>query len=140
MRNILLAVDGSDHAFRAMLFLVNFVKEHGLVTIHVVNVESRPLLCSPCGTEAGALDRHDAILAHMAIKPILHALNEEGIPYQLHTRLGEVAKTLVAAAGELGCDTIVMGSRGMGGIPGLAVGSVTRKVLHLSTLPVVCVK
>jgi nucleotide-binding universal stress UspA family protein len=40
-------------------------------------------------------------------------------------------------ADELGCDTIVMGTRGLGG---LALGSITRQVLHLANKPVVCIK
>ena len=130
MRNILLATDGSEPSFRAALFLIRFIREHGPVDIHVVTVEAKPL----CHT------RRDAILAHMAMKPVLHALNEEDIAYQSHVETGKVAKTLVSLADELGCDTILMGTRGLGEISGMTLGSVTRKVLHLANQPVLCVK
>ncbi len=130
MRNILLAVDGSEPSFRAALFLIRFIREHGPVDIHVVTVEAKSL----CHTQ------RDAILAHMAMKPVLHALNEEGIAYQSHVKIGKVAKALVSLADELGCDTILMGTRGLGGISGVTLGSVTRKILHLANQPVVCVK
>jgi nucleotide-binding universal stress UspA family protein len=46
----------------------------------------------------------------------------------------------VALADELDCDHIVMGTRGLGAIPGIVLGSVTRKVLHLAKVPVVCIR
>lgn len=57
-----------------------------------------------------------------------------------HVKRGDVAQTLALLADKLGCDTIVMGTRGLGAISGLTPGSVTRKLLHLSRIPVICVK
>ena len=39
-----------------------------------------------------------------------------------------------------GCDAIVMGTRGMGSIGSLMLGSVATKVVHLTKLPVTLVK
>lgn len=50
------------------------------------------------------------------------------------------AEVLAALADELGCDHIVMGTRGLGAISGIVLGSVTRKVLHLTRIPVTCIK
>ena len=50
------------------------------------------------------------------------------------------AEEVVALADKLDCDTIVIGTRGLGAISGYALGSVSRKVLHLTHLPVICVK
>ena len=46
----------------------------------------------------------------------------------------------VAAARKLGCDSIVMGCRGMGAIKSLILGSTATKVIHLATVPVTIVK
>ena len=54
--------------------------------------------------------------------------------------LGDVAETIVAKAAELGCEAIVMGCSGKGMLAGLVLGSVARKVIHLTTLPVTLVK
>ena len=53
---------------------------------------------------------------------------------------GDTAKEIVAAAQEQQTDVIVMGSRGHSDIPSLLLGSVTHKVLHLATVPVLVVR
>ena len=67
-------------------------------------------------------------------------LKEAGIAHKTYVRQGDTAEAVVALAEELGCDTIVMGTPGLGGLAALALGSVTRKVLHLAALPVICIK
>lgn len=140
MRKVLLPVDGSDSAFQAALYLTDFVRQHGPVEVHVVNVQPKPLEWQTHGMEKEAINDHLAVDAHLALKPVLHVLNEAEIAYQTHVKLGDPAETLVALADELGCDHIVMGTRGLGAISGIVLGSVTRKVLHLANIPVLCVK
>lgn len=140
MRKVLLPVDGSDSAFQAALYLIEFVRQHGQVDVHVVNVQPKPVEWQTHGMEKEAINDHLAVDAHLALKPILHALDEEAIAYQTHIKLGDPAETLVALAGELDCDHIVIGTRGLGAIAGIVLGSVARKVLHLSKVPVICIK
>lgn len=140
MRNVLLPVDGSEHAYQAAQFVVDFIGQHGPVGVHVLNVEPKPLEWQTHGMEPEAIDAHLAARAHLAMKPVLHLFNESGIACDSHVKQGEVAEAVVMLADELACDTIVMGTRGLGAISGLALGSVARKVLHLTHLPVVCVK
>ncbi len=54
--------------------------------------------------------------------------------------VGSVAQAIVKRGEDLGCDGIVMGTRGMGAIGNLAMGSVATKVIHLTKLPVTLVK
>lgn len=140
MRKILLPVDGSDHAYEAAQYIVRFVREHGPVEVHVLNVEPKPIEWQTHGMETDAIQAHLAARAHMTMKPVLHLLNEAGVSHHDHVKLGDAAETIVALANELGCDTIVMGTRGLGALSGLALGSVGRKVLHLASMPVICVK
>lgn len=140
MHRALLPTDGSDSAFQATLYLVDFVKKHGPVEVHVVNVQPKPLEWQTHSMEKEAINDHLAIEAHLAMKTVLHVLNAAGIACHTHVKLGDTAETLVALAEELGCDHIVMGTRGLGAISGMVLGSVTRKVLHLANVPVTCVK
>lgn len=140
MRKLLLPVDGSDSAFQAALYVIDFVQKHGPVEVHVVNVQPKPLEWQTHGMEKEAIGEHLEVEAHVAMKPTLHAMNEQGIAYKTHVKLGDVAETLSALADELGCDHIVMGTRGLGVISGIVLGSVTRKILHLANVPVTCVR
>jgi nucleotide-binding universal stress UspA family protein len=140
MRSVLLPVDGSDSAFNAARYVIDFIKKHRAVEVHVVNVQPKPLEWQTHEIEKAAVDAHLAIEAHISMKPVLHALDEEGIAHQTHIELGDVAETVVTLAEKLGCDHIVMGTRGLGVISGIALGSVARKVLHLANLPVTCVR
>lgn len=140
MRTVLLPVDGSNQAFEAALFLVDFAKAHGPLTIHVVNIEPKPLEWQTHGMEPGSIKGHLSARAHIAMKPVLNVFNESGMACQEHVRMGDIAETIVAMVAELGCDAIVMGTRGLGAVSGLALGSVTTKVLHLTTVPVICIR
>jgi nucleotide-binding universal stress UspA family protein len=138
MRKVLLPVDGSDFAFQAARYVIDFIKKYGPVEVHVVNVEPKPLEWQTRGMGNEAINDHLASIAHTVMKPVLDALHEEGIAYQTHIKLGDVGDALVTLAEELGCDHIIMGTRGIGAIA--AVGSVAGKVLHLANVPVICVK
>lgn len=140
MRNVLLPVDGSRHAFAAALYLIEFAKLHGALEVQVVNIEPAPIQWQTRGLEAESVQGQLTARAHIALSPVLNAFNEAGITYHSHIKLGDTAETIAALTDELGCDTIVMGTRGLGGLAGLALGSVTRKVLHLAKVPVICVK
>lgn len=140
MRKVLLPVDGSDSAFQAALYLIDFVQKHGPLEIHVVNVQPRPMEWQTHGKENEEINEHQAIAAHLVLKPILHALNEEEIAYQTHIKLGVPAEILAALADKLGCDHIIMGTRGLSAISSVVLGSVTCKLLHLANVPVTCIR
>ena len=52
---------------------------------------------------------------------------------------GQPARSIVAFAGEKGCDLIVVGSRGLGATEGYLLGSVSHKVTGLAECPVMVV-
>lgn len=140
MQKVLLPVDSSDSAFQAALYLVDFIRKYGPVEIHVVNVQPKPVEWQTRGMEKEAINDHLMTDAQLAMKPVLDLFGEKGIACQAHVKLGDPAETLVALADELGCDHILMGTRGLGAISGMVLGSVTRKVLHLANIPVLCIK
>ena len=53
---------------------------------------------------------------------------------------GDPASRILETAAAEQADMIVMGSRGLGGLKGLLVGSVSNKVNHLAKCTCVCVK
>lgn len=141
MRKVLLPVDGSKHAFEAALFLIDLNKPlNGQLEVHVLNVEPHPIPWQTHGMEPEAIQEHLVARAHIAVNPVLGALQEAGITHQCHIKQGNTAEIIVASAEEIGCDTIAMGTRGLGSVASLTLGSVTNKVLHLAKVPVICIK
>ena len=62
------------------------------------------------------------------------------MPFGQRIETGATADTIVRVAGEIDADEIFMGSRGLGSVAALFMGSVATKVLHLTDLPVTLVK
>lgn len=139
MQNVLLPVDGSRHAFQAALYLIDFVKAHGEIDIHVLNIEPS-LLPWPTQEQSASTEDQLTARAHIAMKPVLHAFHESGVPHRWHVKYGDTAETIVATARDLRCDTIVMGACGRDDLSTLGQSSVTHKVLHMTTVPVICVR
>lgn len=75
-----------------------------------------------------------------ALKPARDKLDAAGLKYVFHIGLGDPAEVIARYAREKGCDQIFMGTRGMGSISNLLLGSVATKVIHLADVPVVLVK
>ena len=67
-------------------------------------------------------------------------LDEARIASHTQMLVGPVAETIVKQAEAQGCELIYMGTRGMGGLKNVLLGSNAVKVLHLATIPVVLVK
>lgn len=59
---------------------------------------------------------------------------------QTCARSGDPARDVLEEAQAVGADLIVVGTRGLGGLKGLLMGSVSSKISHLATVPTVTVK
>jgi nucleotide-binding universal stress UspA family protein len=59
---------------------------------------------------------------------------------QIRVQPGDYAETILATADDIGADMIVLGSRGLGGLKGLLLGSVSNKVAHHAKCSVTSVR
>ncbi|MFT3850021.1 MAG: universal stress protein [Propionivibrio sp.] len=128
----LIAVDGSDHSLRAVAEAARLAGRFKDRTLHLVNVQrwlSREAAESELGSRGWKVTEKARAL-----------LNAAELPWQLHIVMGEAAESIVALSTHLGCQTIVIGSRGMGATENLLVGSVAYKVIHLSPVSVLVVR
>lgn len=138
---VLVPVDGSDCSLRALARAIETVKPSRGV-VHLMNVQP---VFDDYGMVPAYLNkgRHHELMrerAHAALAPAIARLKRAGVRSVVHTASGETAGAIVRAARRNGCDSIVMGTRGMGAIGGLVVGSVANKVIHLASVPVTLVK
>lgn len=142
MLKLLIPVDGSSNAQRVVNRVIRFLQNDCLAgDIHLLNVQP-PIdawevkrFIPEAEIEAMLESRGgDALAVPRAL------LDEAKIAYTPHVRIGPVAETIVEFARDNGCNHIVMGTRGMGAIGTLVLGSVATKVIHLADVPVTLVK
>lgn len=63
-----------------------------------------------------------------------------GVKYEILTKIGEIAKSVLDVAHEIRADLIVMATHGRTGIPHFFLGSVTEKVVREAQCPVLTVR
>ncbi len=135
--NILLAVDGSEYSHRAIEYAKSLTGryEANLLLVHVFSHTSdllgykdfEKLYAKRKSAGQAVLDRAKKILGSTTFK-----VHEELME-------GSEAEAILTEAENHRADLIVMGTRGFGAVKGMLVGSVSRKVIHLSTCPVMVV-
>ncbi len=143
IKNILVAIDGSDHSLRALDLACTIASKHdaALVLLHVLKSEVLPEDLLRFAELEHIPGPPREILHHLANR-ILESASEKaaqnGID-KIRTALeeGPTARTIVAYAKDNDVDMIVMGSRGLGEIEGALLGSVSHKVNSLA--PCTCI-
>ncbi len=143
MRNILLAFDGSDNAKRALQYIIDFAADLAKpLQVHVLNVQQEPVLYGEFVTADTVEDLNQSFLdrSRRTLAEAATALEAAGIPHETHAILGNVAEQVGDAVKRLGCDTVVMGTRGLGSFSGMLLGSVANRVVHEVSVPVLLVK
>ena len=128
----LVAVDGSDHSLHAVAQAVRLAEQIKDSSLDLVNVQH---WLSREGAEAELGNR-----GWKAAEKACVLLAETRIPWQMHITMGEAAETIVALSARLGCQTIVLGSRGLSATENLLIGSVAYKIIHLSPTSVLLVR
>jgi nucleotide-binding universal stress UspA family protein len=142
MRSVLIPFDGSESARRAIKYAIDFAKEYGRLNIHVLNVQEEPVVYGDYLT-ASLLDSLRSAALRAAEEMLIKAREEfdaVNVPFEAHIALGGVAEEVAKAVAVHGCDTVIMGTRGMGAMSNLLMGSVATRVVHAVPVPVLLVK
>jgi len=136
---ILLAVDGSEHGYNAARMAADLARAMKSERLRIVVSFGRipPYLGEP--------NLQNAIDARMneaqAILQKAVALVGE-VPAEIHTELleGDAAESIIEVAKARNSNVIVMGSRGLGRLAGLVLGSTSQKVVSHAPCPVLIVR
>lgn len=140
---ILLAVDGSKHALRAVDCLIEHADWYQdkptveLVTVHLP-VPKLPRMGLVVGKNQ--IQRYYTEEGEVALSAAKKKLDAAGIAYKAGIQVGQVAETLVRQAVKAGCDLIFIGTHGRSAAGNMLLGSVATKVLHISPIPVLLVR
>lgn len=146
----LVAVDGSDHAWKALDLAIEFAKltDAELVLLHVVPYEPMPSGLQEFAKSEGISLEEEGALYH-ANRVIGDKIAEDAEAWAHRAGIAKVtmkvaegnpAREILALAGSTEPDIIFLGSRGLGDAKGLLMGSVSHKVTHLAPCTCVTVK
>jgi nucleotide-binding universal stress UspA family protein len=134
-------MDGSRNAMRALDYVLGQTRREA-VSVQLIYVHFIP----PFYENPGAYLRRDENrrfadkCAKAALAPAARKLARAGVEHRTMVKLGDAAPEIARAAARMNCESIVMGSRGMGAVKSLVLGSTAMKVIHLATVPVTIVK
>jgi nucleotide-binding universal stress UspA family protein len=135
-KTIVWATDGSDAADAALPYVKGLAEGEGhrLVVVH-----SKELLHGRAGGYPMYADEDEALAK---IHRQADELRSEGLDVTLRIEtVGApgAARMITDAARSFGADVIVVGTRGHTAIGGLLLGSVTQRLLHIATCPVLAI-
>lgn len=141
MKRILLPVDGSSAALRAVNAAIEAVVERTVrPELHLVTVHA-PILSGNVTRffTAEMIDSYYQEEGEKALASAKQVLDEAGIEYQEKVLIGQVAPTIISYTEDENCDHIFMGTRGLGAVTSVVLGSITNKVISVAHVPVTLV-
>ena len=141
MLRILVPVDGSEHALHAVSQAQRFAaNSKEAVEVHLLNVQ--PAIVSGRAQAVvgrGAVEGYYREEGEKALAPARALLEKAGSSFREHIGVGPIAETIVSYVREQHCEQVFMGTRGLGAVSGLLLGSVATQVLHQAAVPVTLV-
>ena len=142
MRKLLVPIDSSDSSSRALQHAIDLARHSGPIELHLVYAHEPPVIYGEVAIYTSEAKAKEAQRLHSEdiLNPAVAKVQAAGVPCKSEILIGNVPKAIVQYAEEKGCDAIVMGTRGMGAVGNLVMGSVATKVIHLTKLPVTLVK
>jgi nucleotide-binding universal stress UspA family protein len=143
---IVVAVDGSDHAAKAAEVAIDMAKRYGSKLIalsvyrHISQLESTHSLVRARYTPEPP-DATLGELARDAVDWVAERAKEQGLDeVETAVKRGPISRTIVEFAKDRSADAIILGSRGLGDVTGMLLGSVSHKVNSLSECTCITVK
>jgi nucleotide-binding universal stress UspA family protein len=137
MFKILLAADGSAESFKAMDFVAQIATPLNAEITIISVAQAVPVIKGQNGVsfeDIASLEKNIAEGMKKMAKRLLEKAEEAFMEKGLHvnTRLekGQPAEVICKVAEDGNYDLVVLGSRGLGGIKGMLLGSVSNKVVN----------
>jgi nucleotide-binding universal stress UspA family protein len=141
VRKILVPVDGSAHAERAVAYVIDIATRGDKPEVHLLNVQT-PISSGQVRLflSKESIEEYYRMEGETALASARAAIEKSGLPYRAVVEVGHAAEAIADYCKTNGCDAVVMGTRGMGSMSNLVMGSVANKVIHLVDVPVTLIK
>lgn len=136
-KKLLIPIDGYENSLRALSYVIKRAATDKRLKIYVLNVQ----LALP----HSLFVTRDMIASHLEAKSKESLVGARRVLAKTHlaaevvVRVGSPAEESVDFARRKHCGEIVMGTRGLGSLRGLLLGSIATKVLHSTWVPVTVV-
>jgi nucleotide-binding universal stress UspA family protein len=146
IKKILVATDGSEHAKKAVHYACDVGLKYGAMVyvLHVVNKSGITKRLLGLIEEHRKVKNVDVLLRQIGERIIGAAKNEvekKGLKkFHLVLIEGDPAESIIKVAQKKKADLIVMGSRGLGNLEGVFLGSVSHKVCNLADCSCMTIK
>jgi nucleotide-binding universal stress UspA family protein len=136
MRKVLIPVHGTHNDRYAIQHVVKQFMNDTAMEVHLLNVQMP--FSQDVAKFSSAKSRHDyhAEQAEKALAESRAGLEKFGIPYAVHTMVGDRAQSITDTSRRLHCDQIVMATSRKNSFTRMVEDSVTNRVLELTAVPV----
>lgn len=140
MLKILIAVDGSEPSLDAVHHAISLVRQGLQAHFVLAHVQQEASLFELATQDSDLIAAASVEAGMHLVAPALALVKAAGISHEVEIGLGEPAATLADIAESTGCDQVIIGALGQGGLRRALIGSVSREVARNSPLPVTIVK
>lgn len=140
MRKLLVAVDGSETGNRAVAHAIELARRFGETKLLLINVQQTLERWYTGGLLNKEALTHLQQLGEQAAAAALALVDAAGLTYELRVLFGHPGETIARVAQDEGCIGIVLGTRGLGAVEQVFLGSTAFKVVQLADVPVTLVK
>jgi nucleotide-binding universal stress UspA family protein len=138
--NILVPVDGSPASLRAVDFAIKIASQTQGTSLVLLNVQNISAMAIADAAMGANLEEAASQASASALGEAVEKSEAAGAVFKTLVRTGQAAETIAQVAREEDIQHIVMGTRGLGSIQGLLMGSVAMKVIHLAEVPITLIK
>jgi nucleotide-binding universal stress UspA family protein len=145
-KTILVPIDGSDHAEKAVSVAADLAGKYG-AALHIITVmdstELAPGLHRFAEAEhiSGAEAQVATYISDRFLERAREIAQEGGAPsIETFVSMGNVQEKILEYAEKTGADLIVMGSRGLSDLKGLMLGSISHKIANSAPCTVITVR
>jgi nucleotide-binding universal stress UspA family protein len=139
---LLVGIDGSENSLRAAEYAATLSEHFPGSTVSLVYVDT---LAIQIKVKGGILPANYEELVQtgreITLEKAEELMSEKKVSYNVKVLEGyDIAETICDFAREYHYDQIILGTRGLGNIKGIVLGSVSHKVIQIAPCPVTFVK
>jgi nucleotide-binding universal stress UspA family protein len=149
IKNVLVAVDGSENSVKALDFALDMAEKYD-ATLTILNVSESPAM-GTVPQDVNAISGEGMVEFSKNIEKIHHDILTKATAHAKEVkpnlaivsklREGNPASQIIAEAKDSAIDVVVVGHKGVGKVKEfLGLGGISEKVVHLAPCPVVIVR